>query len=449
VRLSVRGGEQTSPPAVERLARRVVHPLVGLDTRVGFVLRGRGEPRFAVAGGQLSAVHQLLGQDEAGAYHIGGVGLTRHEALVRTLGESVERYCQLVAVATGTVGVRVAHRAELLAEGRPFVDPCGLSLFTAAQLERPGFRFDPPDPDAPYGWVEMQHVPDGDTVLVPAQLAVVGYTPHRGRGEPWLAPAVTTGTATHATRTAARRGALLELIQIDTAMGHWYGPATAPRILPGARLAALGRLLRRHIGPHVDVTLHALRSPDLPAHTIACLLRQPGGRRPVAAVGLGCELRLAEAAYKAVLEAVGVLQLAKIAMAEGAVAGERVGVVDDESAIWDLDSNVAHYADGGGADVLAAKFPVDETVEEDELPPDVTGPSDDVVASLFEHLLDRGIALYERDFTTVDVADLGLVTHRVWTPDLLPLAMPSAPMLAHPRYEAHGGGVSERPHPYP
>jgi thiazole/oxazole-forming peptide maturase SagD family component len=453
VKLAVRGTADTTPAAVERLARRLVHPLCGLDSRVGFVLRGRAEPRFAVAGGELSGVHRLLGKAEPGAYHIGGVGLSRAEALIRALGESVERYCQLLSVAGGTVPVRVGTVADARAAG-PVVDPGGLALFTAEQHARPGFPFEPATPEARYGWVELAELPGGAAVQVPAQLALVGYAPHRGHGEPWLAPAVTTGTATHRTQALAARGALLELIQIDAAMGYWYGPAAAPRIAPGDRLRPLLRLLDRYLGGTVTAAFHALSGPGLPgpglpAHVIACVLRQPPGRLPVAVAGLGCDTRLADAGYRALLEAVGVLQLARVVMANAALEPPDAVALPVEDSIYDLDSNVAHYATGGGTDVLAAKFPATGAVGEDELAPDWSGPADAAVQRLTDHLLGAGVRLYQRDLTTVDAADLGLVTARVWSPDLLALAMPSAPPLAHPRFAAYGGAAHARPHPYP
>jgi ribosomal protein S12 methylthiotransferase accessory factor YcaO len=399
----VGGDGKVAPRAVERLARRMVHPLCGFNSRVGFLLRGRPEPRLAIAGGELSGVHRLLGQEQPGSYHIGGVGLTRHEALVRTLGESAERYCQLVAIVSGTVPVRVATLHELRQGGHVLVDPRAIGFFSAEQYARRGFLFAPAEDGAPYGWVEMRRVPDGERVYVPAQLAVVGYAPRRQRGEPWLAPAMTTGTATHTTVPAARRGALLELIQVDTAMGHWFGAAVAPRIVFGPRLAAVRRLVETWMGRSATPSFHQLPSPDLPAHTVACLVRQLGGRRPVVAVGLGSETRLVEACYKALLEAVGVFQLAKIGMATAALDGTRAGARS----------------------------------------------ASEVVVELERRLAEAGVRLFELDLTTPDVAELGLVTTRLWSPDLLALALPSAPPSEHSRFAAHGGVVNDRPHPYP
>lgn len=449
MRAVLRSSATSAAYEVERLARRVVHPLCGLDTRVGFVLRGRHEPRFAVAGAELTGVHRLLGQDKAGSYHIGGVGLNRSEALVRAIGESVERYCQLVSVVGGTVPIRIATIEQVAASGRKFLSPDDLSFFSADQYARQGFPFQPPVPGAPYGWAEMTATTSGEQWLVPAQLAFVGYGPHRGLGEPWLVAAVTTGTATHRTRPAATRGALLELIQLDTAMGHWYGAGQAPRIGLGTRLEYLRRIVERQVPSTTMLSFHYLASPDLPGQTVAAVIRQAGQRRPSVVVGLGCETRLIEACYKALLEAVGVLQLAKMGMSDVAAAGTRAGTVDDEQAIFDLDRNVGHYADGGGDDVIAHKFPDGNVIDDADLPVDRVGPDEEIVGMLADGITRSGARLFERELTTMDTAALGMVTARVWSPDLISLAMPSAPPLAHPRFAAYGGASQRRPHPYP
>jgi len=377
------------------------------------------------------------------------VGTTRNEALVRALGESVERYCQLVSAVTGCAPVRVASVDQLQEEGRSVVAPGALRYFTDDQLVSGRLPFAAPVPDAPYGWVGMTRVRDSEVVLVPAQLVLVGYHPHRCLGEPWLAPAVTTGTATHRTRDMATRGALLELVQIDAAMGHWYGPAAARRIRPGVRLAPVLRIWDRHRGRATELAFHHLPSPDLPPFTVACVLTQQGGRRPVVAVGLGCETRLADAAYRALLEGVGVFQLAKLGLAEGARAGTTSGRVPDGQPILDLDRNVDHYADGGDKETLLDRFPPSSWVNEDDLPDDECFGPTDAVRRLQEACHASDIRLYERDLTPVDVASLSLVTARVWSPDLLPLAMPSAPTAGHPRFAVYGGVQHDRPHPYP
>jgi hypothetical protein len=124
-------------------------------------------------------------------------------------------------------------------------------------------------------------------------------------------------------------------------------------------------------------------------------------------------------------------------------------MVDDEQGIFDLDRNVGHYADGGGDDVVARKFPDGHVIDDEDLPADRVGPDEEIVDMLTDGIIRSGARLFERELTTVDTAALGMVTARTWSPDLLGLAMPSAPPLAHPRFAAHGGASHCRPHPYP
>ena len=51
-------------PVYDRLARRIVSPLTGLSRTLGFMMRGRDEPRIIVSGAQLTGVEHLLGKKE-------------------------------------------------------------------------------------------------------------------------------------------------------------------------------------------------------------------------------------------------------------------------------------------------------------------------------------------------------------------------------------------------
>jgi len=57
--------------------------------------------------------------------------------------------------------------------------------------------------------------------------------------------------------------------------------------------------------------------------------------------------------------------------------------------------------------------------------------------------------LLHLDITPPDIASLGLVAQRVWSPHLLGLCLPSWPQQAHPRFSAYGGAAGTTPHPHP
>jgi thiazole/oxazole-forming peptide maturase SagD family component len=444
------GGRQLQA-TTEAMLRRVLSPLCGLDCAIGFFNRGRGQPRFATVGAELTGVHTFIGapKPERDVYHIGGSGVMVEEALIRALGETVERYAQFVAGVARQHPVTMATHAEMARRGR-VVPAESLRFFTDEQLARPGFPFHPFDPDMPLGWVEAPSLLDGGTLWVPAQLVLVGYAPDRHAGERRLLASVTTGSAAHTRTDRATLNALLELVQIDAAMGHWYSARRAPRIALDDRTDAVRRIVERRFQPHRPrPAFHWLESPDLAGMTVACVLEEPHPQRPAVAVGLGSDLRLEDAMYKALLEAVGVAQLAKLALFYDAV-GDRppAATGDGPPVIHDLNRNVAWYAEPGRATFLASKFD-QATVPASALPPDPEPGIRPGLRGLVDAFRASGKDLVLLDLSTSDVRSLGFVAVRVWSSATLSLALPTLPPASHPRFARYGGVRHERPHPYP
>ncbi|MEW2342868.1 YcaO-like family protein [Streptomyces griseoaurantiacus] len=434
-----------------RLRRRMHSPLCGLMPQLGFLSRPRYAPRLLVSGGDLTGVHVLRDQPrpKLGSYHIGGYGVRPYESHIRTLGEVVERYAGYVAAVSGAYPVRFATEAELaeLADGEPYFPIGSYRPFTEEQTASPGFPFSRPGPGDRFGWSRFTRLRDGRPTWLPAQLTTVGYVVRDREGEPWVQPAVTTGTAAHTDPDKAALGALQEMAQIDAAVGHWYGATRSVRIRPGRRTAALLRLVARHCHPlGGKPEFHLLPSADLPGFTVACLLREPGGQVPAVVVGLGIDDRLESAMYKSFLEGVGVRALATWTSVQERTSGTGPG----EEAIFDLESNVVLAASPEGARVVEERYGDCEEAGADDLPPD---PEDRGAAHAVRRLVrafhDTGKRLYAGDLTTVDAAALGFVVARFWSPDLLTLPLPSAPTAAHPRFAAYGGFRRHVPHPFP
>lgn len=438
------------PHATRRLAERMISPLCGLDKMMNFMLPGRLEPRFVVAGAELTGVHVLLNQPEPPSYHIGGSGILLHEAVIRSLGESVERYSQFIAPVAGIHTVTMASYDDMVARGHPVLHPDKLRFFSAEQYDAPCFRFQPFDPTADIGWVKAVSCHSRAELWVPAQLVLVGYAPRRHEGEPWMMPAVTTGSAAHTDETLALRSALLELIQLDAVMGHWYTDAKAPRIALDARTRLLAKVIERHFRKGQEPPrFYWLPSKDLAGLIVACVLYGAARAIPAAAVGLGSDVDLESAMYKALLEAVGVRQFAKLTLVSEHLAGNSGGPAGDPARFMDLDSNVAFYARPTSTGPIRSKFDDTTSVAASELPPDsTTGPEGDV-HELIDSFARNGKELLYLDLTTTDIRELGFVAVRVWSPDTLGLALPAAPPVAHSRFEDYGGVGHFDPHPYP
>ncbi|MFF5207634.1 YcaO-like family protein [Streptosporangium sp. NPDC000396] len=430
-----------------RLRARMHSPLCGLMPSMGFLQRQRGAPRLMVAGGELTGVHVLRGlpAPKIGAYHIGGYGLRPFESHIRTLGEVVERYGGYLAPVSGRFPIRYAAAEELHAAGEP-CDAGPAAPYTAEQYDRPGFPFRPRRDGDVLGWIRATRLGDGRDCWVPAQLLLVGYVVQDTRGEPWLAPAVSTGTAAHTDPDRAALNALEEMVQIDAALSHWYGGSRSIRIAAGSRTAALQRVVQNAFDPRGDrPEFHLLPNADLPGFTVACLIRSPDGRLPAVAVGLGVDGVLERAMYRALLEAAGVRGLATWSALQQRFE-QWPAAADD---IFDLESNVSYAATPEGARVVDARFADCDDAAADDLPPDDERQAGVRARELVRAFHATGKRLYAADLTTVDVADLGFVVARFWCPDLVTLPLPSAPAAAHERFTAYGGFRRHDPHPYP
>lgn len=438
-------------PDFDRLARRIISPLTGLSRTLGFMMRGRDEPRIIVSGAQLTGVEHLLGRKSGLTYHIGGCGIYTEEALIRSVGETLERYAQVVRPLTADYESVFETQASMTEAGRsalvgPFARP-----FRDEQYAQDTFAYSPLESDSPITWTPTRSLITGETRWAPAQLLYIGYQLRKREGEPWLNSAVTTGSAAHTSPELAVRSALYELIHGDAAMGHWYTDRIAPQVRFGRRTTALKALLDRHLaGSQVTPTFHYLELPGFNVHVTACVMRGRPGSGRGHNLGLGIASSLEDSLYKAFLESAAGVQLSKMLRISPELVDGAVGArTTDTTQMFDLDANVAHYARPDGAAVLDRKFPKDQFVDASDLPAD--GASDvrseiDAVIAGYKRL---GAELVFADCTTPEARRLGFYVPRVWSPDTMSLCLPSAPPLNHPRFQAYGAVADAMlPHPY-
>jgi thiazole/oxazole-forming peptide maturase SagD family component len=431
-------------PTTGLLLSRMLSSRSGLSPRFTFLMRSALEPKIAVAVGDMTGVHILSGHPSAGAHHIAGTGTSYEGATIGVLAETIERYAQYTSPISERQEFVSASYHSMVTNSRVLI-PENLQYFSDSQLARPGFPLSRLSADTVIGWVAAKSLVDGSICWVPAQIAFVGYL--RQSDEPQFMLGISTGTAAHTRLDQAVRNALLELIQIDAAMGNWYGNQSPVLIRLGNNTRTqtvedlVGRYLRRY-GP--VPRFYWLPSADLPALAIACVIEDQ--EVPKFAVGLGCDLCLARAMYKSFLEGVAVAKLAKVILFRQAM--KDIPSVTDPSQIYDLDSNVAYYAVEGPS-TFRAKFGVSPGVSPSELPEDVASGTTNDLRYLVEGFTGTRKELVFLDLTTTDIRDLGFCVVRVWSPDTISLSLPSAPPVMHPRFQAYGGITNEAPHPYP
>lgn len=435
--------------------KRILNQLCGLAQQVAFLQRSRYGPRIMVAGVELTGVHVLQGLPQpkgVSPYHIGGCGFLPEESLIRSIGETLERYAQLVSSVSGQQTIKFASWDEMAKHGGRLIPLEALQLFNPEQYRKPEFPFHPVTPTMPLAWVKGASLIHHESVWIPAQLALVGYAAKNALGEERIGPAVTTGTAAHVETNLALRNAIQEIVQVDTATGFWYSSMKAHRIQFDRRTDSIQRLIDEHfhpMGPTIE--FYWLRNPDLPDFTIACVMRERNGQFPAIVVGLGIDFKLTRAMYKALLETTGTFGLSKMTLLETTADTEtnQWKALDvDTAKILDLDFNLLYRAFEEGAAGVEAKFGSSDLIDASEMPPDLILNSEEEVQYLIQSFQKTQKELISLDLSIPEIKEFGFTAVRVWSPDTLSLPLPSMPALNHPRYKDYGGALDNGVHPY-
>src|SRR4030042_4797092 len=142
-----------------------------------------------------------------------GTSFNKKRALVKVLGEAIERYClnhvdeeNLIAASTSTLHT-------------PYLDPFRIPSFSKNQLSKKSFRSFIFSKITEFRWVEGYSYTKQRRVLIPAQLIYTNYTPLFN--EPYIRFPISTGAAAHSSFNKALYPGLSEIIERAAFMIHY------------------------------------------------------------------------------------------------------------------------------------------------------------------------------------------------------------------------------------
>lgn len=234
----------------------------------------------------------------------GGSSLDDHSlALAKTLAEAMERHTWFMHDRFSSI--RSATVAEMENIGN-FLHPSRFAGYSESQ-RRNDSHLELKLTDS-FLWVEGYSWAKKGRSWVPAQI-VSGCKKFlefkSPKAEPMIRPWVTSGLATHPSRTEALLSGALEVIERDAYIITWLNQLSPPRMDPGElslRTTSLARLIalcrRYRLEPYI------LRLPtDAPAYAVCTILEDTTGTLPRFSVGLKANRDPACAAEGAILEA--------------------------------------------------------------------------------------------------------------------------------------------------
>lgn len=413
-----------------------------------------------VTGGMPEYTKLLIDPNHAMSYHVSGYGNFFEEADIRFMGESVERYAGIVSHILQQPRIRYTSRAELVAEGETVMPLSLLANLTEEQLEKmskfnPMYRVERYTEEEKLHFVKIMSIHDfNQSVWVPASTFFIGFTEDKLQ-----MPSFTTGTACHEDIYRAFINALIEYIQIDAFMRHWYTDLpqrnldthTFPPALQEAILTSLGDNRDDYEILYIDYSDQAV--VNIPIVGVFILAKHPDVY-PRIAFGVQAGLDLAQTIYRGTQEALAVLEMSTYVPINNP---EIINLAKDpKNNFFDLDSNVAFYSlpDRESENRAYIAKNIKQTISYEayeqgfKLP---SGQGKEKSVQRLQYLLD-GVRKHSEyggflDITPPNVADPTMHVIRVYLPELMPMSFPGFPYLNHPRYE--GCHLETYPHALP
>lgn len=409
---SLREPETLSLAEVATRASRIVSARTGIVSSVELVETGPCDPSTYWARathGDTTHIFGVRARNDGNAS-----ALDPDTAMVKALGESIERYC---AAAADPDDLVLARFRDL---DVPAVPPSAWALFAPAQHEAEGVPVPRFDEGTPIRWAPGFSLRRDQPVLVPAGFAFIPYTPAEGEARilPWQ---VSTGLASHTSLARASLKALLEVIERDAFMLFWHRRIRCPEV-DVSRLGERGaRSLRRLIdrsnvlGYRCDVRLLTL---DIPLPIVLVTLSSEE-HKPYVVMGCAADCDPEAALRLAFEEALLSLHgITTIAEREPVYQPEAPGYAD----IRDLLKHAWVYAvDPALRAVMAEQLRPEGRVSASELPRGPTGSTLAQLRWLVEQLAARDLDAVVVDLTTPDIDDVGFKVVRGMIPGMQPL----------------------------
>lgn len=404
-----------------------------VDSRLGPITAIGPHPRLPGVPPGWTGWEAAVGRTEAFTYwraDPSGCGASLGDparARAAALGEAVERYCGNAVPDSGPL----LSFTELRAAGRDATDPTTFALYSDRQYDTPGFPFTRFTRDLPVRWLPGRDLATGAEVHVPASLALLDYHHGTRAAEPAIAPVSYAGIAAGTSRAHAERNAIEELIERDATTIWWAGGG------PTYELDGLpGDLLRHRLDDDEHDTrtvrfLHILNAFGVPV--VAAFLEDHS--RGVVSFGSACRATAAQAAEKALVEAIGLLSMtlqltdpdsdllrahragripAHTFTAYRADRQYRDSFRDDLRDMIDLPALAQLYLDPRMRAEPLQRLRTGSPISWDQVPP-VPDPPE----TYLQRLGSAGLRAVSVDVTTPDVQAAGLHVVRVLVPGLL------------------------------
>lgn len=410
------------------IINRKIYQCVSSDDDVDFCAMTADFPNYS----------RLLNYNNSVAYHLSGYGRNREEALIRLIGESIERYSVVYAYEMFKNQIIYSSYHDLIQKGVKVVDLKYLNVYDHNKNK----LIHNINSDEVIGWFKTIDLISQEDLYIPAQLYLLSYLNDANFiKEPRAYFAVSTGTATHTSYKKALENALVEYLQIDSFMLSWYIKSIkVPKVIISNKFKEF--IKRNHLVSDDFEILVLDFTLDKPFPIFGVFLI--GKRYPFISFGVQGGGDPYHTLYRGILEAATILQYNYTSFVynkEKFDLGHK-----KENAYLDLDSNVIFWASENKKEekLNFLKNMINGSINLDDIK-----SNNNVLSSSIKYCKDNNFDVACYDITCSELGLSEWCTIRAVIPQLLPMCLPGIPFSNHPRMIEFGGFNYELPHPLP
>lgn len=415
-----------------------------------------------ITGGMPNYTKITIAEDHDMSYHISGYGNFYEEAYIRFLGESVERYAGIVGHEYSKYRIEKASYNELTAKGKTVMPLELMHNLSLKQLKKmhdnnPMYRTDWIKEDEEISWVKAFSMNDPNKdIYVPASLFFVGFMQ-----EQIEMPAFTTGTACHENIYKAFINAIIEYVQIDAFMIHWYSNykkrkisfESFPRHLKDAIYVSLGDNAEKYELLYVDYSdVAKVKIPIVGVFVMA----KDEDVYPRIAFGVQAGTDMDTTLYRGTQEALAVLEMSTYTPINNPQIIKKAR--DDNNEFFDLDSNVAYYSIGKNEEEsrnhitqhICKELSYEEYLSEFDafIKNNDQYSEKEILKDLIKEI--NKISKYGCFLDlTPEIDDPTMRVIRCFIPELMQMSFPGFPYVQNSSYKKEGVKIEYYPHPLP
>lgn len=391
----------------------------------------------------------LLGDNAEVNYHLSGYGIYRDEAIIRLLGEGVERYALFTANLYFEEKLKYASYNQLKEKYPNNVIPFEyVKIYSdedCNKLNSIGILENITEDDI-LSWVLLPSLFDREKeYYVPAQNFFLSHIIRREKKEKVFIGGFSKGSASHKNIKLALKSAIIEIVECDACMIKWYTESKVKEVVIDDDVVneTINTILR-DIDYKIRVFDYTIDKKL--GYVFTVMLINKSEKSPYIVVGASSGLNPKKVIYRAFMEALAILTLninGPLSMPADYLETKY------QKTYLNLDSNVNYWASLDDKD-KKLKFINSKVTEKIELRKYKNLEENTDLEYLFNGLYNISKYAVYLDITPTEIADKDLHVMRVYVPELVQMSMPAFPYSKHPRIIKNGGiSNNEFPHPLP